>query len=209
MMMTTTRRTFFNGVKMMTLCVMMMMSLSSSCARGQEMPTSVTWDSNAAASPMPAPMPAPAPAPGTDAGMMRTVVDVAIEDARFATLVTAVVAAPDVLETLEQPGPWTVFAPTNDAIVTFLTENGLTAEQLLASPALPDILKKHVVAGTLLSSDAVAAVSQGPITLTTLGGVEIDARIVDGALYIGGAQVIQTDIMADNGVIHVIDRVVA
>lgn len=169
----------------------------------------VAWDSDAAASPMPAPMPAPAPAPGTDAGMMRTVVDAAIEDARFATLVTAVVAAPDVLETLEQPGPWTVFAPTNDAIVTFLTENGLTAEQLLASPALPDILKKHVVAGTLLSSDAVAAVSQGPITLTTLGGVEIDARIVDGALYVGGAQVIQTDIMADNGVIHVIDRVVA
>lgn len=166
------------------------------------------WDS--AAAPMPAPMPAPAPAPGTDAGMMtRTVVDVAIEDSRFATLVTAVVAVPDVLEMLEEPGPWTVFAPTNDAIVTFLNENGLTVEQLLASPALPDILKKHVVPGTLLSSDAVAAVSQGPITLTTLGGVEIDARIVDGALYVGGAQVIQTDIMADNGVIHVIDRVVA
>jgi uncharacterized surface protein with fasciclin (FAS1) repeats len=198
---TTTTTKFFSGVKTVALCVMM--SLSASCARGN-----VMWDS--AAAPMPAPMPAPAPAPGTDAGMMtRTVVDVAIEDPRFATLVTAVVAVPDVLEMVEEPGPWTVFAPTNDAFVTFLNENGLTVEQVLASPALPDILKKHVVPGTLLSSDAVAAVSQGPITLTTLGGVEIDARIVDGALYVGGAQVIQTDIMADNGVIHVIDRVVA
>jgi len=122
--------------------------------------------------------------------------------------VTAVVAVPELLEALETPGPWTVFAPTNDAIVTFLSENGLTAEQLLASPGLADVLKKHVIAGQVTAEDALKATSQGPITLTTLNG-DIDARIVDGALYVGGAQVIETDIMADNGVIHVIDRVIA
>ena len=148
---------------------------------------------------------APAPAPTMDGE--RTVVDVAIEDPRFATLVTAVVAVPEVLDTLETPGPWTVFAPSNEAIATFLAENGLTAEQLLASPGLGDVLKKHVVAGKLLAADAVNAVSAGPITLTTLNG-DVDARMVDGTLYVGGAAVVQVDIMADNGVVHVIDRVI-
>jgi uncharacterized surface protein with fasciclin (FAS1) repeats len=170
----------------------------------------VTWDAMADAAAAPAPAPAddaaaPAPAPTMDGE--RTVVDVAIEDPRFATLVTAVVAVPEVLDTLETPGPWTVFAPSNEAIATFLAENGLTAEQLLASPGLGDVLKKHVVAGKLLAADAVNAVSAGPITLTTLNG-DVDARMVDGTLYVGGAAVVQVDIMADNGVVHVIDRVI-
>ncbi len=170
----------------------------------------VTWDAMADAAAAPAPAPAddaaaPAPAPTMDGE--RTVVDVAIEDPRFATLVTAMVAVPEVLDTLETPGPWTVFAPSNEAIATFLAENGLTAEQLLASPGLGDVLKKHVVAGKLLAADAVNAVSAGPITLTTLNG-DVDARMVDGTLYVGGAAVVQVDIMADNGVVHVIDRVI-
>jgi uncharacterized surface protein with fasciclin (FAS1) repeats len=170
----------------------------------------VTWDAMADAAAAPAPAPAddaaaPAPAPTMDGE--RTVVDVAIEDPRFATLVTAVVAVPEVLDTLETPGPWTVFAPSNEAIATFLAENGLTAEQLLASPGLGDVLKKHVVASKLLAADAVNAVSAGPITLTTLNG-DVDARMVDGTLYVGGAAVVQVDIMADNGVVHVIDRVI-
>ena len=170
----------------------------------------VTWDAMADAAAAPAPAladdaAAPAPAPTMDGE--RTVVDVAIEDPRFATLVTAVVAVPEVLDTLETPGPWTVFAPSNEAIATFLAENGLTAEQLLASPGLGDVLKKHVVAGKLLAADAVNAVSAGPITLTTLNG-DVDARMVDGTLYVGGAAVVQVDIMADNGVVHVIDRVI-
>lgn len=170
----------------------------------------VTWDAtmDAAAAPAPAPADdavAPAPAPTMESE--RTVVDVAIEDPRFATLVTAVVAVPEVLDALETPGPWTVFAPINEGIATFLAENGLTAEQLLASPGLGDILKKHVVPGKLLAADAVNAVSAGPITLTTLNG-DVDARMVDGTLYVGGAAVVQVDIMADNGVIHVIDRVI-
>ena len=169
-----------------------------------------TWDAATDGAPAPAPAPAddavaPAPAPTMDGE--RTVVDVAIEEPRFATLVTAVVAVPEVLDTLETPGPWTVFAPTNEAIDTFLAENGLTAEQLLQSPGLGDVLKKHVVAGKVLGADALNAVSAGPITLTTLNG-DVDARMVDGTLYVGGAAVVQVDIMADNGVVHVIDRVI-
>lgn len=161
--------------------------------------------------PMPetiAPAPAPEMADAPSAGMIeRTVVDVALEDARFATLVAALTATPDLLEQLETAGPWTVFAPTSDAIMTFLNENGLTAEELLASPGLGDVLRKHIVAGSLLATDAVAAVSAGPIAVSTLNG-DIDARLVEGILYVGGAAVVQTDILADNGVVHVIDRVI-
>ena len=115
---------------------------------------------------------------------------------------------PEVLETLEQPGPWTVFAPTNEAFATFLAENGLTAEELLASPGLGDVLKKHVVAGRVTSGDLAQAVAQGPIPITTLWGA-VDARQIDESLVVGGATVVQADITADNGVIHVVDRVVA
>ena len=124
------------------------------------------------------------------------------------TLTTALVAVPEVLETLEQPGPWTVFAPTNEAFATFLAENGLTAEELLASPGLGDVLKKHVVAGRVTSGDLAQAVAQGPIPITTLWGA-VDARQIDESLVVGGATVVQADITADNGVIHVVDRVVA
>ena len=153
-------------------------------------------------------MPAPAPAAEAPAVSERTVVDVAIEDGRFSTLTTALVAVPEVLETLEQPGPWTVFAPTNEAVATFLAENGLTAEELLASPGLGDVLKKHVIAGRVTSGDLAQAVAQGPIPITTLWGA-VDARQIDGSLVVGGATVVQADITADNGVIHVVDRVVA
>ena len=153
-------------------------------------------------------MPAPAPAAEAPAVSERTVVDVAIEDGRFSTLTTALVAVPEVLETLEQPGPWTVFAPTNEAFATFLAENGLTAEELLASPGLGDVLKKHVIAGRVTSDDLAQAVAQGPIPITTLWGA-VDARQIDESLVVGGATVVQADITADNGVIHVVDRVVA
>lgn len=170
----------------------------------------VAPDAWPAAAPAPAVAEAPSPAlaPSGDVVEGTTVVDVAIGDARFATIVTALTAVPDLLDALETPGPWTVFAPTNDAVATFLTENGLTAEQLLTSPGLGDVLRKHVVAGKLTSEDLVAAVAMGPISLTTLGGAEVDCRLVDGTLYVGGAAVIQFDIMTDNGVVHVLDRVI-
>ena len=67
---------------------------------------------------------------------------------------------------------------------------------------------EHVVAGRVTSGDLAQAVAQGPIPITTLWGA-VDARQIDESLVVGGATVVQADITADNGVIHVVDRVVA
>lgn len=128
-----------------------------------------------------------------------TIVDIAVADGRFETLVTAVVAA-DLAETLSGEGPFTVFAPTDEAFA--LLPEG-TVEALLEDiPALTDILFYHVVAGEVLAADVVAL-----DFAETLLGKDVEVRVVDGAVYINEAQVIITDILADNGVIHVIDSV--
>ncbi len=128
-----------------------------------------------------------------------TIVDIAIADGRFETLVAAVVAA-DLAETLSGEGPFTVFAPTDDAF------NNLpdgTVEALLDDiPALTDILLYHVVAGEVLAEDVVELQFA-----ETLLEKDIEIRIVDGSVFLNDAEVIITDVMADNGVIHVIDAV--
>jgi transforming growth factor-beta-induced protein len=128
-----------------------------------------------------------------------TIVDIAVADGRFETLVAAVVAA-DLAETLSSEGPFTVFAPTDDAFAK-LPEG--TVEALLADiPALTDILLYHVVAGEVLAADVVELQYA-----ETLLEKDIEIRVKDGMVYLNDAQVIITDIMADNGVIHVIDTV--
>jgi transforming growth factor-beta-induced protein len=128
-----------------------------------------------------------------------TIVDIAIADGRFETLVAAVVAA-DLAETLSGEGPFTVFAPTDDAFAK-LPEG--TIEALLADiPALTDILLYHVVAGEVLAADVVELQFA-----ETLLEKDIEIRVRNGMVYLNDAQVIITDIMADNGVIHVIDSV--
>ncbi len=131
--------------------------------------------------------------------ILGTIVDIAVADGRFDTLVTAVVAA-DLAETLSGEGPFTVFAPTDEAFA--LLPEG-TVEALLEDiPALTDILLYHVVAGEVLAVDVVTL-----DYAETLLGKDVEIRVVDGAVYINEAQVIITDILADNGVIHVIDSV--
>jgi transforming growth factor-beta-induced protein len=128
-----------------------------------------------------------------------TIVDIAMADGRFETLVAAVVAA-DLAETLSGEGPFTVFAPTDDAFAK-LPEG--TIEALLADiPALTDILLYHVVAGEVLAADVVELQFA-----ETLLEKDIEIRVRNGMVYLNDAQVIITDIMADNGVIHVIDSV--
>ena len=128
-----------------------------------------------------------------------TIVDIAVADGRFETLVTAVVAA-DLAETLSGEGPFTVFAPTDEAFA--LLPEG-TVEALLDDiPALTDILLYHVVAGEVLAADVVTLGYA-----ETLLGKDVEIRVVDGMVFLNDAQVIITDIMADNGVIHVIDTV--
>ena len=128
-----------------------------------------------------------------------TIVDIAVADGRFTTLVTAVTEA-GLAETLSGEGPFTVFAPTDDAFAA-LPEG--TVEALLEDiPALTEILLYHVVSGSVLAEDVVQLEEA-----ETLLGKNVAIRVDMGNVYINDAQVIITDIIADNGVIHVIDSV--
>jgi uncharacterized surface protein with fasciclin (FAS1) repeats len=130
----------------------------------------------------------------------RDIVDMAAEDGRFATLVSAVDAA-GLVDALKGEGPLTVFAPTDDAFAA-LPEG--TIDALLADiPALTDILLYHVVEGKVLAADVVG-LAEAP----TLQGSSAPISVEDGNVFVAGAQVIITDIEASNGVIHVIDAVI-
>jgi transforming growth factor-beta-induced protein len=130
----------------------------------------------------------------------RDIVDIAVEDGRFTTLVTAVQAA-GLVDALKGEGPLTVFAPTDDAFAA-LPEG--TVEALLADiPTLTDILLYHVVPGKVMASDVVELNNA-----LTLNGQYVDIKVEDGNVMIDNAQVIITDIDASNGVIHVIDAVI-
>jgi transforming growth factor-beta-induced protein len=140
--------------------------------------------------------------PAEDAMMEKTIVDIAVEDGRFTTLVAAVTAA-ELVETLSGEGPFTVFAPTDDAFAA-LPEG--TVESLLLpenKQALIDILLYHVVSGKVMAADVV-----GLTSAPTVLGKDITITVTDGNVYLNDTiQVIITDIEASNGVIHVIDAV--
>jgi uncharacterized surface protein with fasciclin (FAS1) repeats len=131
----------------------------------------------------------------------RDIVDIAVEDGRFTTLVAAVEAA-GLVDALKGEGPLTVFAPTDDAFAA-LPEG--TVEALLADiPTLTDILLYHVVDGKVMASDVVELSSA-----MSLQGQYLNIEVtMDGKVMLDNAQVIITDIEASNGVIHVIDAVV-
>jgi uncharacterized surface protein with fasciclin (FAS1) repeats len=142
---------------------------------------------------------------GGDGDDRRNIVQTAQADARFSTLVEAVVAA-DLAGTLSGPGPFTVFAPTNDAFAALLQELGVTKEQLLANKSLlATVLTYHVVPGQVLSTQV--PVGQ-PISTVQGGTFTVDASLVITDGRGRTARITQTDILADNGVIHVIDRVI-
>ena len=131
-----------------------------------------------------------------------TVVDVIVNSDVHNLLEAAVIEA-DLAGALSGEGPFTVFAPTDDAFLALAGALGATAEDLLALPELADILLYHVVGGTALSSD----LADGQ-TIATLNGAEVTVSIeCDGSILINDAQVVLADIVADNGVVHVIDAV--
>lgn len=132
----------------------------------------------------------------------KDIVDTAIDAGSFGTLVAAVQAA-DLVTTLKSPGPFTVFAPTDDA---FNKLPAGTVEDLLRPEnigQLQSILTYHVVPGRVLAADVVNLTS-----VTTVQGQELTVSVEDGVVKIDGATVVQTDIETTNGVIHVIDSVV-
>ena len=153
--------------------------------------------------PEPTPMPEPTAVPTEEPKMPKSIVDIAVEDGRFTTLVAAVQAA-GLVDTLNGEGPFTVFAPTDDA---FAALPAGTVEGLLADiPALTDVLLYHVVPGKVMAADVVGL--NGQSAETALAGKSISIK-VDGDKVIlnDNVNVIITDIEASNGVIHVIDSV--
>ncbi len=128
----------------------------------------------------------------------KDIVDTAVAAGSFKTLATALTAA-GLIDTLKGAGPFTVFAPT-DAAFAKIPKADL--EALLKDKAkLTAVLTYHVVSGKVMAADVkagnVKTVQGSEITISTMGGVMVDA-----------AKVIATDIVADNGVIHVIDSVI-
>ena len=129
----------------------------------------------------------------------KDIAQTAIDAGSFNTLVTAVQTA-DLVETLSGEGPFTVFAPTDDAFAAVPKEtlNGLLANKT----ELTKVLTYHVASGKYMAEDVV---SMGNIT--TLEGNMLDVEVTNEGVFVGGAKVIQTDIECSNGVIHVIDTV--
>jgi transforming growth factor-beta-induced protein len=129
------------------------------------------------------------------------IVDTAVAG-KFNTLVAAVKAA-GLVETLKGPGPFTVFAPTDEAFAKLPPG---TLESLLQpenKAKLQRILTYHVVAGKVMAKDVVKLTSA-----QTVEGQNITIKTVDGRVMVNGAHVIKTDIVTSNGVIHVIDAVI-
>jgi uncharacterized surface protein with fasciclin (FAS1) repeats len=131
----------------------------------------------------------------------QTIVDLAVATDDLSTLVTAVQAA-GLVETLSGEGPFTVFAPTNDAFAA-LPEGTLDSLLLPENKQqLTDILTYHVVEGKVMSSD----LSDGQVIKTVNGG-ELTVSIVDDVVKIGNATVTTVDVEGSNGVVHIIDTV--
>lgn len=143
-------------------------------------------------------------APTTTAAPAQTIVDIAVSNADFSILVEAVTAA-GLVETLQGAGPFTVFAPTNAAFAAALEALKLTKEQLFADKALlTKVLTYHVVAGKVLAADVVGLNGQ---EVATVEGSKVKVTVEGSMVMINEANVTATDIVASNGVIHVIDAV--
>lgn len=144
---------------------------------------------------------------GGDDDQPANIVQTAQSDPQFSVLVEAVVAA-DLATTLSGPGPFTVFAPTNDAFAALLTELGLTKAQLLADkPLLTKVLTYHVLPSQVLRADiplgrAITTVESDIVKIDTAG---TGLAITDGRNRV--SSIVRADVRATNGVIHAIDKV--
>ncbi len=171
-------------------------------------------DDESADRPTPAPAPAPTEAPppaGSDeppadaeAAAPGTIVEVAVESGAFPTLVAAVQAA-GLVDVLNSDGPFTVFAPTEDAFAAALAALDMTAEDLLANTELlTAVLTYHVLP---LAAPAEVVLTLDGQSVATVGGADITVTIDGERVMVNDATVVATDIEASNGIIHVIDTV--
>ena len=142
------------------------------------------------------------------------IVETAVSNDSFSTLVAAVQAA-DLVDALSSDGPFTVFAPTNDAFNNLPDGTLSTLLQPENQETLQSILTYHVVAGQFMAEDVVQAINGngGQFTIETLQGGELTLKLWEGNVYVkdtngNKAQIIITDVETSNGVIHAIDNVV-
>ncbi len=130
------------------------------------------------------------------------IVETAVANGSFKTLVAAVTAA-DLVSTLSGTGPFTVFAPVDDA---FAALPAGTVDSLILpenKEKLAGILTYHVVAGKVLSKDLTDG-----MTAKTVNGADLTIHLKDGKVLVNGAEVLTADVETDNGVIHVINQVI-
>jgi uncharacterized surface protein with fasciclin (FAS1) repeats len=141
--------------------------------------------------------------PAARADEPKDIVDTAVGAGSFKTLVAAVKAA-ELVDTLKGKGPFTVFAPTDEAFEKVGKEK--IEELLKDKKALAGILTYHVIAGKVMAEDAVKLDGK---SAKTVNGKKVEISVKDGKVYLNGkAAVIKADIKTSNGVIHVIDTVI-
>ncbi len=142
--------------------------------------------------------------PPTTTAPEADIVDTATSAGDFTTLLAALEAA-GLTETLQGEGPYTVFAPTDATFEAALTDLDLTAEELLAdTETLTSILTYHVIEGEVPAADVVGLDGQ---SVATVNGAEVDVTVDGETVMINDATVTQADVVASNGIIHVIDQV--
>ena len=197
------------------LAALLALSLvAAACSNDDDAESSDTGPDAAQSEPAPAEEPAeepveepaaePAEAPAEEPEAPGTVVEVAVGSGAFPTLVAAVQAA-GLVETLSGPGPFTVFAPTEEAFAAALSALGLTAEELLGdTELLTSVLTYHVLP---LAAPAEVVVTLDGQSVATVGGPEVSIAVEGDTVMVNDATVVTVDIEASNGIIHVIDTV--
>jgi len=129
----------------------------------------------------------------------KDIVTIAVESGSFKTLATALTEA-GLVETLQGDGPFTVFAPTDEAFAKL--PKGTVESLLKDKEALSNILLYHVVSGNVMANDVVKLDKA-----TTISKNDVKVRVVDGKVFINESLVTTADVEASNGVIHIIDTV--
>ncbi len=151
----------------------------------------------------------------SNSGPTQTIAEIVVEGENFTVLEQALLTADDTdnvvaLLTGNDAGPYTVFAPTDAAFTALLGELNVTAEELLADPDLAEILRYHVLSGSVDSTAAISVASgddkQAATANTNGDAVTVTLNSMD-ELFINTSKVTQADVQATNGVVHVIDEV--
>jgi len=139
---------------------------------------------------------------------MQDIVDTAAQAGMFSVLVAAVKAA-GLVQTLKSPGPFTVFAPTDQAFAAL--PKGTVESLLKDVPKLTNILTYHVISGRVAAADVIKMTRSAPAEANTVQGQPVTLKtqgILSKSVHVNDAKVVKADVEATNGIIHAIDKVI-